>query len=101
MCFDKLEQKFLYQFMLLHVSVISVNNNNNKIFRFHTLSWYWSTKEAIDIYLGHRRTMSRGINLPNFVPEECLQWKVRSVVITVSEIDCLIRKLQHYKTLKI
>ena len=33
--------------------------------------------------------ISRGIPLPKFVPEECLHWKVCSMVIRVSVIDCL------------
>ena len=64
--------------------------SGNRLFPLRTFSSVTGQgKKLLTSNLRHRRMISRGILLPKFVPEECLQWKVRSVVIRVLVIDCL------------
>ena len=68
--------------------------SGNRLFRICTFSSVTGRgRQLLTSHLGHRRTITRGIPLPKFVPEEYLQWKVRSVVIRVLVIDCL--RYQH------
>ena len=64
--------------------------SGNWLFRLHAFSSVTGQgRQLLISNLGHSKTISRRIPLPNFVAEECLQWKLCSMVIKVSVIDYL------------